>query len=81
MQGRAFTAMPSRHAMSDHFPPPPQTVAERMADMIVACLEETGHCRIIDLRSRGFTLDELARYWPEACRLAEIKRPRPVWRA
>ncbi len=67
----------SRHAMIDQFPPARTTVVEQMADAIILCLDETGRCRIRDIRDRGFSLDDIARHWPEACRLAEIKRPRP----
>lgn len=76
---RAFTSIPSRHTMSDHFPPSPVSIAEQMAEAIATCLNDTGRCRIRDMQDRGFNMDDIARHWPEACRLAEQKRPRPQW--
>ncbi len=52
-------------------------VAERMADAIVERLQQKGECGVAHLRSLGFSLDDIARYWPQACKLAEAKRPRP----
>lgn len=56
--------------------PEPLHVSERMAAAIVARMEETGECRISHLRALGFSLDDIARYWPQACKLAEARRPR-----
>jgi hypothetical protein len=56
----------------------PAHVTERMAAAIVARLEQKGECRIDHLRALGFSLDDIARYWPQACKLAEAKRPRLI---
>jgi hypothetical protein len=55
----------------------PVHVAVRMADAIIESLEKTGHCRIRDMEAKGFSRDELARYWPDAWKIVEEKRPRP----
>jgi len=55
----------------------PIHVAVRMAEAIIECLEITGHCRILDMEAKGFSRDELARYWPHAMKIVEEKRPRP----
>jgi hypothetical protein len=39
-------------------------------------LDLTGQCGIHELRAAGFSLDELARYWPEACKIVEGRRSR-----
>jgi hypothetical protein len=54
----------------------PLHVAERMAAAIVVRMEEKGECRIAHLRALGFSLDDIARYWPQACKLVEARRPR-----
>jgi hypothetical protein len=60
-------------------PPPEQEdhIAERMAAFIVEQLEKAGVCSTHDVRANGFSLNDVARYWPEACRIAEIKQPGP----
>ncbi|MDD3183049.1 MAG: hypothetical protein PHD48_09640 [Alphaproteobacteria bacterium] len=55
----------------------PKHVAERMADAIVEQLKINGECRVVHLRALGFSLDDVARYWPEACKIAENKKRRP----
>jgi hypothetical protein len=65
-----MTTSQPRHQETRH-------VADRMAIAIVAALEQTGRCSIEDLRINGFSLAELARYWPEAWKIVEAKRPRP----
>jgi len=52
-------------------------MAEQIAEAIVECLNTNGECWIIDVRAMGFSLNDIARYWPEACSIAERKRPRP----
>jgi len=54
----------------------PAHTAERMATAIMECLDVTDQCSIQDLRVMGFSLDELARYWPEAWKIVEARRPR-----
>ncbi len=58
----------------------PMHVAARMADTIIDCLERTGYCRILDMEAKGFSRDDLARYWPDAWKIVEERRPRPVQR-
>jgi hypothetical protein len=53
-------------------------VAERIAKAIITRLEQHGQCSIMDIRALGFSLNDIARYWPEACRIAERKRPRAM---
>lgn len=55
----------------------PVHVAERMAAAIAERMEQKGECRIKHLRAMGFSLDDIARHWPQACKLAEARRPRP----
>lgn len=55
----------------------PVHVAIRMAEAIIESLEKTGQCKILDLEAKGFSRDELARYWPHAWKIVEEKRPRP----
>jgi hypothetical protein len=50
--------------------------AERIAAAMIRCLDLTGQCGIHELRAAGFSLDELARYWPEACKIVEGRRSR-----
>jgi hypothetical protein len=40
---------------------------------IVEQLQKRGQCSIMDIKAMGFLLDDIARYWPEACRIAERK--------
>ncbi len=54
----------------------PLHIAERMAAAIVARMQQKGECRIAHLRDLGFSLDDIARYWPQACKLAEARQPR-----
>lgn len=54
----------------------PVHAAERMARAIMECLDGADQCTIQDLRSMGFSLDELARHWPEAWKIVEARRPR-----
>jgi len=53
-------------------------VAERIAAAIVEQLQKRGQCSIMDIKAMGFLLDDIARYWPEACRIAERKSPRAM---
>lgn len=55
----------------------PVHVAERMAAAIIERMEQKGECRITHLRAMGFSLDDISRYWHQACKLAEARRPRP----
>ncbi|MBV8060451.1 MAG: hypothetical protein JO253_02855 [Alphaproteobacteria bacterium] len=52
-------------------------MVEQIAEAIVDCMNKNGQCWIIDIRAMGFSLNDIARHWPEACALAERKRPRP----
>jgi hypothetical protein len=54
----------------------PAHVAEHIAVAIVEQLQKKGQCSIIDIKALGFSLNDIARYWPEACRIAERARPR-----
>jgi hypothetical protein len=54
----------------------PLHIATRMAAAVVARLEQKGECRIAHLCSMGFSLNDIARYWAQACKLAEARRPR-----
>ena len=51
----------------------PAHVVERIAAAIVEQLQKRGQCSIMDIKAMGFLLDDIARYWPEACRIAERK--------
>lgn len=53
-------------------------VAERMADAIVQRLGRYGQCSIMDIRAIGFSLNDITRYWPDACKIAERKNSK--WR-
>ncbi|MBV8061547.1 MAG: hypothetical protein JO126_03455 [Alphaproteobacteria bacterium] len=53
-------------------------MAEQIAEAIVDCMNKTGQCWIIDIRAMGFSLNDIARYWPDACAMAERKRPRQI---
>jgi len=46
-------------------------VPERMAEAIVQIIQLRGKCSVLDLKTKGFSLDEIARYWPEASEIAE----------
>ncbi|MDE1900961.1 MAG: hypothetical protein KGI37_04860 [Alphaproteobacteria bacterium] len=52
-------------------------VVERMATAIAERMDQKGECSIMHLRDMGFSLDNIARHWPQACKLVEIKRPNP----
>lgn len=54
----------------------PAHVAKLMAAGIVEQLQKKGQCSIMDIKAMGFSLNDIARYWPEACRIAEHDRPR-----
>ncbi len=56
----------------------PAHVAERIASAIVEQLQKRGQCSIMDIKTLGFSLNDIARYWPEACRIAERKSPRAM---
>jgi hypothetical protein len=56
----------------------PAHVAERIASAIVEQLQKRGQCSIMDIKAMGFSLNDIARYWPEACRIAERKSPRAM---
>jgi len=53
--------------------------AERMADAIQECMKlRNGPCGILEVMKMGlFTLDEIARYWPEANSIVQKKSKRP----
>jgi len=53
-------------------------ISERIADVIVERIRQHGQCSIMDVRSMGFSLNDIARYWPDACRIAE--RENSKWR-
>jgi hypothetical protein len=53
-----------------------QHTAERMADAIQERMSLTGQCSIQDMKAKGFSISDIARYWPEACAIVETKRPR-----
>ncbi|MDE2020220.1 MAG: hypothetical protein KGJ13_07795 [Patescibacteria group bacterium] len=57
--------------------PEPVHVAVRMAAAIIEALDTTGHCRIQDMEAKGFSRDDLARYWTDAMKIVMEKRPRP----
>ena len=56
----------------------PAHVVERIAAAIVEQLQKRGQCSITDIKAMGFSLNDIARYWPEACRIAERKSPRAM---
>lgn len=57
---------------------PENEFLERMADAILEIIEKRGKCSILDLKGQGFSLDDIAHHWPEACELAEAKK-RKAW--
>lgn len=61
--------------------PPPKwahlPMAEQIAEAIVECMNKNGQCWIIDIRAMGFSLNDIARHWPDACTMAARKRPKP----
>lgn len=71
MQTQALLALPQDEDETRH-------VIEHMATAIAEHLEKNGQCRIADMCAMGFSLSDVTRYWPEACKLAESKRPRPL---
>jgi len=68
--------MALRALQDDEFAP--THVAERIATAIVEQLQKKGQCSIMDVKTMGFTLNDIARYWPDACRIAERENSR--WR-
>ena len=56
----------------------PTHVAEQIAAVIVEQIQKRGQCSIMDVKAMGFSLNDIARYWPEACRIAERKSPRAM---
>jgi hypothetical protein len=54
----------------------PVHVAERMATTIAERMEQNGECSIMHLQGMGFSLDDIAKHWPQACKLAEVRRSR-----
>jgi hypothetical protein len=66
--------MALRALQDDEFAP--THVAERIATAIVEQLRKKGQCSIMDIKAMGFSLNDIARYWPDACRMAERARPR-----
>lgn len=53
-------------------------ISERIAEAIIDRLRQHGQCSIMDVRSMGFSLNDIARHWPEACKIAE--RENSKWR-
>jgi hypothetical protein len=49
-----------------------------MAEVIAKRIQQHGQCSIMDVRAIGFSLNDMARYWPDACRIAE--RENSKWR-
>jgi hypothetical protein len=66
-------------AMPEQLPEQGDPTAQRMAAFIVERLEKNGSCSIHDIKTHGFSLNDIDRYWPEACRIAESSRPAPDW--
>jgi len=50
---------------------PEKPVPTRIAETILRNIERQGRCSILDVKAVGFSLNDIAHYWPEACRLAE----------
>lgn len=88
MTGRSqSSAMPRRRIYQDLEAdyirpscPPPQwahlPVAEQIAEAMTECFEKNGACWIIDIRAMGFSLNDIARYWPDACDIVESRKIR-----
>jgi hypothetical protein len=55
----------------------PMHVAVRMAEAIMERMAQKGECRIAHLRAMNFSLDDIARYWPNAWKIVEERMPRP----
>jgi hypothetical protein len=53
----------------------PLHVAERMANTMMEMLNEDKTWSIADLRRANFSINDIARYLPEACKIVE-QRPR-----
>ena len=70
--------MTALRAMNDQEEFASVCVAERIAEAIITRLEQHGQCSIMDIKAMGFSLNDIARYWPEACHIAERKRPRAM---
>jgi hypothetical protein len=70
--------MPSATAMNDEisFTGKEFEALERMAEAIMRHLDKTNICSIHDLRVDGFSINDIARYWADAWKLVEKKRPR-----
>jgi len=73
------------HALSIQLDPNPNDIdlhmVERMASVIAKHLQEKHSCSIDDLLSERFSQEDINRYWGDANKLAEKKRPRPNWSA
>lgn len=54
----------------------PKHIAEQIAEAIVDHIQTHGQCSIMDIKAMGFSLNDISRYWPEACRIAERVQPR-----
>jgi hypothetical protein len=54
----------------------PKHIAEQIAEAIVDHLHTHGQCSIMDVKAMGFSLNDIARNWPDACKIAERARPR-----
>lgn len=61
-----FETMPSITNISSPEPHP----AKRMTACIAQKIEFSGQCTIMDIKAEGFTMDEISRHWPEACKIA-----------
>lgn len=64
--------------MNDQDHPVQPHISERIAEVIVKQIRQHGQCSIMDVRAMGFSLNDIARYWPDACRIAE--RENSKWR-
>jgi len=53
-------------------------IPARMAEAILSAIAQRGRCGILDLKAKGFSLDDIARYWPEATAIAEDKTKRQL---
>lgn len=52
---------------------------DQMATVIARHLQQKHSCSIEDMLAENFSPDDVSRYWGEANKLAEKKRPRPSW--
>jgi phosphoribosylaminoimidazole-succinocarboxamide synthase len=73
MRALALTIEPEAYATNAE-------IVDRMATVIARHLQQKHECSINDLLAENFSMNDVSRFWAEANKQAEKKRPRPNWR-